>query len=696
MERYSECADATALHAMLPCIERELAGAQTVNAGSALREKYPGLAAAVFVPLTYVPLPRCGVKLHGGIWQSIAELTDAVVAAVYASPTLRSRVLLLPSDVADLPNVPTVSGVDLLTGRAYAYGAVADLLEAVAAGAPEALGGRRAKQGAKRGAKKEVSTKAYLKQARGGHTCLLTHINQCVEAVARQRGTWEARHTGNAFGLWRASGCGDGSTLPYDLHGYDRAILTEPIPAEKFRGGMNLAAMRALYCSDISSLVSVALLQNLKLVTGAAVARSLIEPWAVAGFAAATDADNNLGSLQLLSVLLRSANNTVVLSALDRVLRQAKVTDQVAFAAGVRPNETDVVRAAVCAFVPTEAVPQPPAPVLTGPTAATIPSYKRGELVAHAYNPDAAGIDLWNLARESPAAAKTGVAEVTTTAEPRGMWFTIGTRPGYDCTCPYFKTGHTQHAGTVFQLLPAYTQADDQALSVFFAGTRYMDFDDRFGDIRTALGRAVSICAPTPTLAEVWLLVSNFPTFMHSRLKFTYYLLEHIAAMKAAMTALDVTLYNLDAQMLAAKVSGVAAQQPMTDAEYDTMGSMPAAEVLEFLERRNQAKYTGGPDAAPSAEVRWIVYGRSDALELKRLYPAQAAGVCPFSVRAVELLRSRQLPFTVHQVLDAADRAIPSAKPPGFVTVPVVFKQTPKGLEFVGGFDALTAELNKT
>jgi hypothetical protein len=681
---YSECADATAMHAMVPCIEREMAAAHSADCGSSLREALPHIAAAVFVPLGYVPMPRCGVKLHGGVWQSMADLADAVMAAVYSSPTLRARVVLIPSDAADMANVPVISGLDFYTGRAYAYGAVADLLHAVegaAAASTNTLHGGRRKR-----TTKSVSSKSYLKQARGGHTNLLTHINRVVEAVLAQRAQWQADHAPNAFGMWRASGCSDGLTLPYDLMGYDRVVLSAPIPASKFRGGCNLAAMRAMYCTSVSSVSGVAMCNRLKLVVGAAVTRGLVEPWAFAGFQAATDADDNLGSVQLLTAFLRSANNTLVLYALDGIVAQVKTAGTVAFAPGIRPNETDVVRSAVCAFVPTDAVPTPNPPAAAQDTRAEDTKKSKKDITAHAYNPDAAGIDLWSMAQE--VRAESG-DEIATTSQPHGVWYTIGVRAGNDSAYPYFKSVHLQHAGTTFQLLPTYTAANDQAMSAFFAGTRYMDFENKFGEARTALGHAVSICTPTPTPADVWFVMSNFPPFLNSRLHVIYSILEQVGTMLETMATLDTAMYNLDVQMLAAKRGGTA---PMSDAEYDSLGDMSASALSEFFAKQNRERAKDIAGVVLEAP-QWVVYGRSDPLQLKKLYPHQAVGVCPYSVRAVELLRAKKLPFVMHQVLNADDRRVPAAKPPTFHTVPVVFKSTPAGLEFIGGYDALAAAL---
>jgi hypothetical protein len=687
-DAYTECQDATALHAMHECIVKELAAAKGLDASTKLRDMLPDRSAILFLPLMYMPLPRCGVKLHAGIWASIADLTDSVFAHVYASADLRARVLILPSDLLDMPNIPVVGGLDLLSGRAYAYGQVAELLHTIEY--PDATepaldygGGVTNKSGAQ----------TFVRKAQRGQDCLLTYINQLVDKVAAQRRAWEVAHPlSSTRHMWRASGCMDDHTLPYNMQGYDRVVLTKDMRKDRY---VSLAEMRAKFCAGLA-VNNTVMLSMLKNVAGYAVSRSLVNPWTFVHFQEATNTAGGEGTRQLVSAFLRSDNNSLVLYCLEMCTKLVRVKDSVLFVGGTGPRISDVIRSSTCHASNGDSKESE---IIVEHDTPKTKSDKTdaGVVIVHPYNVDAAGIQVSRLgthkglsvsASESDNESDVDAILMKQVFEPHGVWYKIGVPKGLDHSYPSFKSSmDAEHAGTVFEVLPVFTQADDPAMSTFFAGTRYLALSDRFGEIRDALGLAVSVCTNTPTTTDAWAVLSNHPLFMHSRLGYAYHIMEQIEGMKQEMSRLDSSLYNLDAQMVSTKRQGT--QQPMTDEQYDALGDMPPVEALAYLDQLEESRNEADTTTPQVLSTLWMVYGRYDPLELKKEFPHQSLAPCPYTVKAVNLLKSKQARHWIHEVVNAQDSRVPPSKPLEHTTVPVIFRQGPKGLEFIGGFSEL-------
>ncbi len=87
--------------------------------------------AIVYITLEFHALLYAGLPLRSGIWD-VQQLVDSVLRTVLLQhPTLRKRVLLVPVDLMDMPHIPAVSGVDMVTGVTYVYGEVTLLLREV-------------------------------------------------------------------------------------------------------------------------------------------------------------------------------------------------------------------------------------------------------------------------------------------------------------------------------------------------------------------------------------------------------------------------------------------------------------------------------------------------------------------------------------------------------------------------------------
>lgn len=134
-------ATATGLHGMQQCVCAELGGYSAPDAIQRLREAFPDALAAIFLPTRLRPVEAWGFTVVPGIYSSLGDLADAVLYTLRRARDakgrpLASRVLLLPSDTTDLPNVPAVGGFCLATQTSYAYGNVARLLMKLAATGP--------------------------------------------------------------------------------------------------------------------------------------------------------------------------------------------------------------------------------------------------------------------------------------------------------------------------------------------------------------------------------------------------------------------------------------------------------------------------------------------------------------------------------------------------------------------------------
>ena len=91
-----------------------------------------GLDALVLVTTEYFLAPLGALPLVPGVWD-LAQLADAAARRVLQTDweDLGRRIALLPWDFLDLPHLPKVCGLDLRDGRAYAYGDLAFLMDAL-------------------------------------------------------------------------------------------------------------------------------------------------------------------------------------------------------------------------------------------------------------------------------------------------------------------------------------------------------------------------------------------------------------------------------------------------------------------------------------------------------------------------------------------------------------------------------------
>jgi len=255
-------------------------------------------------------------------------------------------------------------------------------------------------------------------------------------------------------------------------------------------------------------------------------------------------------------------------------------------------------------------------------------------------------------------------------------------------------------AGTMFPLIPEFVRLDSPAVSKFFAGTRYGGYDSNFTQVRQRVGEVVSFCAPAPSAADVLHILTNYPLFQHSRMHQVYHALSHVDRMKKTMKRLDAELYNLDAMWLR-HFQGHGEAPGMTEEQYDALGTYTPAQLEDFFDKHKQAIDARGAAGKPDApKVTYEVYGRYDQDALAKAYPRQSLRPCPYTIKAVELLKSKGLPFVVREVPNWSHPSIPVQKPLSHQTVPVVFARDtslPHGhsLQFVGGFSDLEAALNK-
>ena len=270
-------------------------------------------------------------------------------------------------------------------------------------------------------------------------------------------------------------------------------------------------------------------------------------------------------------------------------------------------------------------------------------------------------------------------------------WFVLGARLNQTDLQPYVQSSELELQDTEFPLLPSCIPLHHPGMSVFFAGTRYDALHKKgFQDVRKALGKIVSACAPTPGFTDVLLILQSFPLFMHSNLYEQYRAYEGTRRVHAMFKALDSLMQHYAHHIKDAIAKGT---EPVLISfkEYDALGAMKPYDALLALQERFRKR---GADANDAGEDTFIVYGRYK--------PSIASGAkpCPFTVKAVDALLAAKLQYEVVEVLSAADAIVPMTKPAAHTTVPVVFIRRgdagiDDALEFIGGFTDLQSLLSK-
>ena len=108
---------------------------RTWDDAKCVREAFPDVHTVIFVPSTPAPLAKGGKLLERRPWESATCLADAVCTFVTAHASLADKVLILPSD--NLPTIPCVSSLNMVTGQSFAYGDVLGEARPPAARNPE-------------------------------------------------------------------------------------------------------------------------------------------------------------------------------------------------------------------------------------------------------------------------------------------------------------------------------------------------------------------------------------------------------------------------------------------------------------------------------------------------------------------------------------------------------------------------------
>jgi len=690
-DRFAACTSGgtSGLYDMLPCIDREMEDLQRADPPARLRALVPSLLAVVFVPFKCVPLPRCGVPLFQGIWPSVDDLADAVLGHVLACPYLREHVLILPSDLADMPHVPAVSGLDLITGRAFAFGDVARLLlQEVPTAGPKA-GGRPRSSAPRPGLAGTLLARTC------GPSPPLVQLAAAASRVRKQCDGWQEEQSARLGGPWRASGCGaDSAFLPFvvpALTVVQSDKLQQPVQVPQSLGRtsatfpVNTAYVRAKYCSQLSAPASGSILNKLRTIAAFAVSRGLVEPWPFLFADAASDHQGCLGSLQLLTAFLRDDNSAAVLYALDGMVRTVPEKATLSFLNGTAPGVSDVVPCS-----------QPVLPKVSHPGPAATDTGVSVEV--YPYDPSAWGLDLWSAAPKPAAETADGEMDTVLPAPFPFVWFRFGARLGRHERLPCVSAEEIGFLGTLCPLLPRFVSLDDPGLSLFFAGTRYTVLDPDFVAVRQALGRTVAMSGVSPTPADVLVLLENYPPYMHARLAFQYHVLDQVARLKEAMDGAQPQMRYLEEQWVLHFMDPAAHRAPMDPDAYEALGNQPAHAVIRELDALSAPSHKDASGPPPSEE--WQVFGRFQQAELDLAFPTLNLTPCPFTQRVVAALSSRRPAATVQviEVVDARDGRIPMEKPPSHLTVPVVFRRaTGQGAwVFVGGCDDAVAYMETT
>ena len=118
----------------LPIAPPPLLAFSTWDDAKVVRDAFPDVHTIVFVPAVCKPLSTGGKPLERRCWDSQVSLADAVCTYVTSQAALRNKVLVVPSD--NLPHIPPISSLNLVTGQSFAYGAVLGDVKAAPSIAP--------------------------------------------------------------------------------------------------------------------------------------------------------------------------------------------------------------------------------------------------------------------------------------------------------------------------------------------------------------------------------------------------------------------------------------------------------------------------------------------------------------------------------------------------------------------------------
>jgi hypothetical protein len=644
--RFPECEDATntsdvvTLRSLEPCILHDLESVDGQDYASKVREILPDMRAVVFLPMSTGPMPWAGVPPFNGIWNCVDELADCVAGAIFGKPTLRKQIVLLPSDASDMMNVPTVCAIHLLTGKTYAYGSTCDLLNELL----ECNGDQYVPMGQSvEVTRKDMSPSTIqLLDRASGKTSQFTKIMDAVRQMSTQRNAWREKDTvtteESMFPSWRAAGC-DVATrpLPFNMGKFDKCEIGDKPANELIVNDkpVNVAYMRGLYLCAMSGVNEVPMLNRLKLVIGAGITRNLLNPWKFWNFQNAKDSGNGQGTRQMMTALLRNVSSTIVLYLLDR---NVSIGDMV--------QMHDVVPSTACGLDKDE-------------------TPGNGK-----YNVDKWGIRIkTDTCPPSTAFGKRTTMDVFLPPSNSLIRFNIGVVLDECKEYPYVAITSMDESDTVFSQLPRMTALNDPAISLYFAGTRYQNFSSDNMMVRSRLGEVISTCCPSPSYADVYTLLSNYPLFISSDMHHQYHMLSAIGKMDSMVQRLNKILETYAHKWRVYCVEQDKLEPPITPDMYNKMGDMTVIQALFAVNNKVE---------------QFTVFGRVDNAErtrLSALWPARAVYNCPYSENAVKLLESKGLPFNLVQVYGPNDPTISVPYP----TIPVVLR----GGKLIGGFDKL-------
>jgi hypothetical protein len=228
-----------------------------------------------------------------------------------------------------------------------------------------------------------------------------------------------------------------------------------------------------------------------------------------------------------------------------------------------------------------------------------------------------------------------------------------------------------------------FSKLDDEAVSCFFAGTRYMIKEDSFEFARKSLGNIVAVTCG-PTIADAYLIINNFPLYLQTASNVLNTIMQRNGALDAHIRELFVWMLDIQAvfqaHALALEKGETPPHLPITEQQYEELQDMAVKDAHAFLQTALVHRQE------PGDVVTWVIYGRYDKVELDEQYPGQNLRPCPKTIEAIDVLRSHGQDVVVHEVPNAMHASIPLLKPVDHNTVPVVFKKKQgRGLEFIGG-----------
>ncbi len=678
-----------------PCITSRIELLRGENVSDKLRTAHPNLRAVVFVPIEHVPFPRLATPLHGGIWQSVHELADAILGHVMARQELLTRVLILPWDALDLPHVPEVSCVDLHTNTSYAYGEVAEFLltEFETSKVLKPLASSALTELPKAAAQ-------FIKKSCGG-SCPLNRLRELSTALLHQQSLWKAGPVGSRAraaptDLFKGCLTDDHELLlPYSMEPFvSSAVITNPVQPSTIANlpAHSVAGVRLALFKHFESLWRMKP-NALKLVAAFAAARNLINPWRFVFFQHASNVYGCLGTKQLLRAFLEDENSTVVFFLLYRVVSAVKVP--MVFEASIANKNVDVLPSVSCASASDAGtLPQPPADDGQPELAQKHQHY--------AYDTDAWRVS--NLVSVPPQGTADVPGELETVLDADGSGKAVTTDRAIRSVAPdeggalfdlavlddvafqnlpYVRMHSLTIHKSAVPFLLRYARFDDEAVSCFFAGTRYVIKGDSFEYARKTLGHMIALtCGPTAT--DAYLIVSNFPLYLPTSANTFYTILERNTALDEHIRELFVWLLHLQTAFMdhytKLAEGKTPAPLPISEEQYSRLQNMTVKDAHAFLSAAFADRNLRGNEPV------WEVYGRFDKVDLDELYPGQNLRPCPKTVEAVDILEKQDQDVVVHEVPNALHPSIPLLKPVHHVTVPVVFKHTPgHGLAYVGG-----------